>query len=134
MGWSLGGKRTGDMKGDDLSEGFLAFVTQIIRVANALPKTTAGRHVCGQVLRSGTSAGSNYEEARGAESKADFTHKLGIALKELRESAYWLNLIDRARLSPSEKIAEVVQEADELSRIVAKSIQTARQSVRRQGG
>lgn len=67
------------MKGDDLSERFLDFAARIIRLVSALPRSAVGRHIAGQLLRSGTAVGANYEEARGAESKADFNHKLGIA-------------------------------------------------------
>ena len=60
------------MKGDDIAERLLEFSARIIKLATALPKSTVGVHICGQIIRSGTSAGANYEEARGAESKSDF--------------------------------------------------------------
>ena len=66
---------------------------RIIKLVESLPNTLVGRRVADQLLRSGTSAGANYEEARAAESKDDFVHKLQIALKELRESNYWLRLL-----------------------------------------
>ena len=78
------------VKGDDLSERFLTFAARIIRLVDALPQTVIGKHIYGQVIRSGTSAGANYEEARAAESNSDFAHKMSLALKELRETKYWL--------------------------------------------
>ncbi len=77
-------------KSDALTERLLDFTVRMIKLVNSLPKTVVGRHIGGQILRSGTSPGSNYEEARGAESRADFIHKLGIVLKELKETRFWL--------------------------------------------
>lgn len=69
------------MKGDDLSERLLDFAARVLRLVDALPKNLIGRHIGGQLLRCGTSAGSNYEEARGGESRADFIHKLALSWK-----------------------------------------------------
>ena len=77
-------------KGDDLAERLLNFTVRIIKLVNILPKTPVGKHIGSQLLRCGTSPGSNYEEARGAESRADFIHKLGIVLKELKASRFRL--------------------------------------------
>jgi four helix bundle protein len=118
------------MKGEDLSERLLNFGARLIRLVNALPKTQAGRHVGGQLLRCGTSAGSNYEEARGGESRADFLHKLNISWKETRESWYWLRLIQRAQLRKPTLIDKLVQESNELSAILAASVATARKGAR----
>jgi len=115
------------MKGDDIAERLLDFSARIVKLANALPKSTVGMHVCGQIVRSGTSAGANYEEARGAESKSDFAHKLAISLKELRETRYWLKVISRTELIAPARMRRITQEADELCRIVSKSISTVRQ-------
>jgi len=78
---------------DALQERLVLFAVKIIGLVTCLPKTTAGRHVAGQVLRSGTSPAPNYAEARGAESRADFVHKLRIAVKELNETGIWLLII-----------------------------------------
>jgi four helix bundle protein len=116
------------MKGDDISDRLLDYGVRIIGVAHALPKTATGKHVSGQMLRAGTSAGANYEEARGAESRADFIHKLAVAWKELRESRYWLRLIHRAALLEPRRIELLAREADELCAILAKSLATARKN------
>jgi len=78
-----------------------------------------------QVLRSGTAVAANYAEARGAESRSDFIHKLRIVLKELNETAVWLQLIMEGSLLRSDKIVAVVAENEELCRILAASIRTA---------
>ena len=70
-------------RADELEERLIDFAVRAIRLCASLPKTPAGRHISGQILRSGTSPAPNYAEARGAESQADFIHKLRIVLKEL---------------------------------------------------
>ena len=114
------------MKGDDISERLLDFGVRIIRLSNALPKSLAGKHVNGQLLRCGTSAGANYEEARGAESRNDFVHKLSVSWKETRESCYWLRLIHRAELIKPVLVSKLIAEADELSKILAASLRTTK--------
>jgi four helix bundle protein len=113
-------------KGDTLSKRFLDFTVEIIKLVNSLPKTVVGRHIGGQVLRSGTSPGSNYEEARGAESRADFIHKLGIVLKELKETRFWLNVIHRAEILAPQNVETHLKECNELCAVIAKSIVTAK--------
>ena len=71
-----------------LSDRLLDYAVQIINPTMNLGKTMVGRHIANQLLRSGTSVGSNYEEACGAQSRADFIHKLQIVLKEFRETTY----------------------------------------------
>ncbi len=113
------------MKGDDISNRLVALAVSIIKVVDALPDTLTGKHVAGQLLRSGTSSGANYEEARGAESRRDFLHKLGITLKELQESHYWLRVVAGASLV-NHDIGNVIGEVAELCRIIGKSRVTAR--------
>jgi len=112
--------------GDDISERLLDFAVRVIKLVNALPKTIVGRHIAGQLVRSGTSCGSNYEESRGAESRADFIHKLGIALKEIKESRFWLKVIYHAKIMKPEQIESLIVECEELAAIIAKSIITAK--------
>jgi four helix bundle protein len=89
-------------------------------------RDNVGRHISGQLIRSATSAGANYEEACGGESRSDFIHKLQLVLKEMRESLYWLRLIMKTVLIPIEMISPIYQEADELTKIIAKSVVTAK--------
>lgn len=96
-------KRMGDAsKSNDLERRLIDFAVRVIKVADSLPKSPAGKHIAGQLLRSGTSAAPNYAEARGAQSTADFIHKLKIALKELNESCVWLKMICQAELMKPE--------------------------------
>jgi four helix bundle protein len=112
--------------GDDILERLLAFAVRIGKVVDALPETRMGRHIAGQLVRCGTSPAPNYAEACGAESKKDFVHKLGICLKELRESACWIEMILQADLLAESRLAPLSKECDELIRIIAKSIVTAK--------
>jgi len=72
-----------------------------------------------QLLRSGTSVGANVEEAQAGQSKADFISKMSIALKEARETNYWLRLIEASEMVKSEKIAEIKKESEEIKKILA---------------
>ncbi len=72
----------------DLEERLLNYAVTVIEIVERLPKTKAGNHVGGQLVRSGTSPLSNHGEAQAAESRRDFVHKMRICLKELRESPH----------------------------------------------
>ena len=110
------------MAGEDISERLLDFAARIGQVVDALPDTRLGRHIAGQLVRSGTSPAPNYEEARAAESRKDFVHKLSIGLKELRESRCWLQLILRSKLLSERQLATLIDESTQLCKILAKSI------------
>jgi four helix bundle protein len=86
-----------------ISERLLSFAVMVIILIRGFRKTPVDTHLARQVLRSDTSAGANYEEACSGESRADFTHKLQISLKELNETLFWLRLIERSQLRPDEK-------------------------------
>jgi four helix bundle protein len=111
---------------DELEERLVDFAVRIVRLSAGLPRTPAGKHIGGQILRSGTSPAPNYGEARGAESHADFVHKLRIVLKELNETSIWLRVIERSQLVKSELLTEITTENKELCRIIAASLKTAR--------
>ena len=81
----------------DLEERLIEFAVRIIQMAESLPKTKAGNHIAGQLIRSGTSPALNYGEAQAAESRSDFIHKMKVCLKELRESRVWLLMIINAK-------------------------------------
>jgi len=113
-------------KADELEERLIDFAVRIVKLSASLPKTAAGKHVAGQILRSGTSPAPNYGEARGAESHADFIHKLRIVLKELNETSIWLRVIERSKMLRKELISDIVGENRELCRIFTASLRTAR--------
>lgn len=109
----------------DLETQLLEFASAIIDLFEALPATRAGNHVAGQVLRSGTSAYPNHEEAEAAESREDFIPKLKICLKELRETRRWTRLIKwKDWMKGETTLLFVLSECDELIRIFHASIQT----------
>ena len=111
----------------DLQERFIDYAVSIIQLSEKLPETKAGKHICGQILRSGTSPAPNYGEAQSAESRADFIHKLKIALKELRETEIWIKIITRSKMIQSqEQYLTILRETDELISILFKSIETAK--------
>ncbi|TWT41027.1 hypothetical protein RAS1_37180 [Phycisphaerae bacterium RAS1] len=114
------------MIGDNIAERLVDVAARTIRAASALPRTAAGKHIADQLLRCGTAPGACYEEARGAESRRDFVHKLGIARKEMHEARYWLRVAVRAGLFESSLLSGLLQELDELSAILGKSVLTAR--------
>ncbi|MFY9610723.1 MAG: four helix bundle protein [Blastocatellia bacterium] len=91
---------------DELSERLINFAARVGKVVDALPDTRMGRHIADQLVRFGTSPAPNYEEARAAESRADFIHKLGICLKELRESRCWIRLIVRTELLAGHRMSD----------------------------
>jgi four helix bundle protein len=111
---------------DDLEERLVDFAVRIIKLAASLPKSPAGKHVAGQIMRSGTSPAPNYGEARGAESHADFVHKVRIVLKELNETSIWLRIIDRSNMLRKSLIIDIIGENKELCRIFASTLATAR--------
>jgi len=113
----------------DLEDRLIDFAVRVIKLAEALPESKAGRHIGEQILRSGSSPAPNYGEAQSAESRDDFIHKIKIALKELRETEVWLKVIARAGLvSPPERVDSLLKETDELISILFKSVETARKN------
>jgi four helix bundle protein len=115
-------------KANEIEDRLIDFAVRVIKVADALPKSPAGKHIANQLLRAGTSPAPNYAEARGAESNADFVHKLRIALKELNESCVWLNMVCRAELMKSKLLNDLIDENQQLCRILSASIKTAKQT------
>lgn len=115
------------MKGENISIRLRHFAAQVVRLCRTFPDDPATKHILRQLVRAATGGGSNYEEARGAESRADFIHKVGVANKEMREALYWLRLVQDAEVVVGEQLAALVREADELVAILTASIKTARQ-------
>jgi four helix bundle protein len=113
----------------DIEERLIDFAVQMIQITKSLPKTTTGKHIANQILRSGTSPASNYGEAQSAESRADFIHKMKICLKELRETRIWLRIIIKANLiKPDAFIENLVDENNQLISIFVTSLKTAKEN------
>ncbi len=100
------------------------FAVDVMKLVNHMPRNRAGGHIAKQVLRSGTSPAPNYAEARGAESRNDFVHKLKVVLKELNETHIWLQIIQRTNLIKPQRVQRLANECIILSRIINASIQT----------
>jgi four helix bundle protein len=119
------------MNSEELSIRLWKFAARACKVVDALPDTRVGRHVAGQLVRSSTSSPPNYDESCAAESRDDFTHKLSIALKELKETRGWLNFIPLAELLPAQKVGDLLDECEQLIKILGKSVATAKGKSRR---
>ena len=113
----------------DIDERLIEFAVDIVSFVESLPNSRSATHLGGQLLRSGTSPSLNYGEAKGAESKNDFIHKMKICLKELRESYNCLRIMKRLKLFKTDVQAEkLISECNELISIFVKSIDTASKS------
>ena len=111
----------------DIVERTFQFALNIVRLCKECERRNgSARALTRQLLRSGTSVGANVEEAQAGQSRADFISKYAIALKEARESRYWLRLLIESGDSPGESGSALVQEADELKRIIASIIVKAK--------
>ncbi len=113
------------MKPQELEDRLIDFAVMVIGVVEALPVSKAGNHIAGQLVRSGTSPAPNYGEARSAESRKDFIHKMKISLKELRETVIWLKIISRKGLADESSTSSSIKECGELIAIFISSTRTA---------
>ena len=112
----------------DIEKRLIDFAVRIVRMTEILPKTRAGNHIAGQILRSGTSPAPNYGEAQSAESRSDFIHKMNICLKELRETRVWLLIIVDAKLINQKMVESLIDENDQLISVFATSVKTAKKN------
>jgi four helix bundle protein len=101
---------TTDPPPPDLRERTTAFALRVVKLFGALPKSTEAQVLGKQLLRSGTSVGANYREAHRARSDAEFVSIIGNCLKELEESAYWLELLGAAEIIPAKRLASLQDE------------------------
>ena len=115
-------------KGDDIAERLLDAVEGVRQLLAGLGADAASKHVAKQLWRAVTGGGANYEEARGAESRADFVHKIRVATKELREAHYWLRVVQRSSWLPPGAGDRLVDEIDQLVAILVASARTAKSS------
>ena len=119
------------MNKQELENRLIDFAATIIIAASNFDKNYAGNHLAGQIIRSGTSPALNYGEAQSAESSKDFVHKMGVCLKELRESFVCLKIIEKANLTPDLNNLSVAKtEVNELISIFVSSIKTAKANMK----
>jgi four helix bundle protein len=112
----------------DIKERTFLFGVRVVKLVGKLPRNVAGVEIGKQLIRAGTSVGANVEEAQSGESKRDFVHKMGIAAKEAREARYWLRIVNATLLQDTE-VDALVQEADELVRILATIINRSKRTL-----
>jgi len=111
----------------DITERTFEFAVRVVKLCQFLEKQPGvPQTLAKQLLRSGTSIAANVEEARAGQSKADFIHKNAIALKEARETHYWLRLLIATEIISSNKLNELLQESEELKRILGAIIVTSK--------
>ena len=113
----------------DIAERAMEFALRAIGLYRHLEKQEhAARRLADQFLDAATSIGANIEEAKAGESRRDFVHKYGIALKEARETLFWLKLFDAAHFARSDRLAPLIQEADELVAILTTIVANTRKN------
>ncbi len=111
----------------EICERCFAFAVRIVKLAQTLERKGQVRSVLGrQLLKSGTSIGANVEEAQAAQTKSDFIAKMTIAQKEARETLYWLRLLAEADVLPGDRLADLIDESDQLCRILARIVISAK--------
>ena len=113
----------------DITDRTFSFALRVVRLCQKLDeKPGTGRSLAKQLLRSGTSIGANVEEAQAAQSRADFVCKLSIALKETRETHYWLRLLTESEILKRELLAPITKESEELAKILGAIVRSTRKA------
>ncbi|MCD9188706.1 MAG: four helix bundle protein [Pyrinomonadaceae bacterium] len=114
----------------DINKRSFDFALRIIKLCQFLSKTYSLENniLAKQLLRSGTSIGANVEEAQAGQSRSDFIHKMSIALKEARETNYWLRLLEASEILPKEKLIDLLKESEEIKKIIGAIIVSSKKS------
>ncbi len=114
-------------KKNDLCERLFEFAVRVIEFLKTLPYTPENKTIRTQFSKCACSSGANYEESQGGSSKADFSNKVRISLREMRESNYWLRIIKRTvkEINPSEN-DYLIKESSELKNILGSIVQKSR--------
>ncbi|MGD1904783.1 MAG: four helix bundle protein [Leptolyngbyaceae cyanobacterium] len=106
-----------------ITERTFEFAVRIVKLCQVIEEqSSVSRPLARQLIRSGTSIGANVEESQAAESRADFIHKMSIALKEARETRYWLRLLVAAEMISEERLGALIQESEALMKIIGKIV------------
>ena len=114
----------------ELEDRVVTFAARCVKVCAALPmKNVGSANFADQLFRSSTSIAANYAEACEAESGRDFVHKLKVSMKELSETRIWLKLIGESGYVEKTKLADLIDESKELSRIFAASVMTTKKKL-----
>lgn len=119
------------MTPDQLRARTKQFAIQIVRFSSSLRHSDEARVIRTQLIRSGTAVGANYRAVCRSRSNRDFIAKLGIAIEEVDETSYWLEVLVEAGIVEADAVRNLLMEADELTRIFVSSRQTARRNTHR---
>lgn len=114
------------MSNDDLKTRTKNFALRIVNLVESLPNNQTARVIGNQLLRCGTSVAANYRAACRARSKADFIAKMGIVEEEADESAFWIEMLIDTALVSENRVVDLLDEAEQLTKIFVSSINTAR--------
>jgi len=114
------------MKSEEMKARTRAFPLRVIRLAESLPNTPTAKVIRDQMLRCGPSVGANYRAACRAKSRPDFVSKMGTVEEEADETIYWMELLIDAEIVKRARIADLLDEADQILSIVISSIKTAK--------
>lgn len=112
----------------DICERTFQFAVRIVQMAKTMPRGIASEVITRQLVRSGTGVGANVEEAQGAGTRKDFARKMNIARDEARETHYWLRLVKETGLLKADRMAAIIPEAEELSRVLTTIVQRTRRN------
>ncbi len=112
----------------DITERAFEFSIAVLDLVEQIPTSRTGNRIADQLIRAGTSIGANLEEAIAGSSKADFVNKVIIALKEARETSYWLRIVSRKNLAPNASMQPVLQECEEIKKILGSIASKARRT------
>lgn len=115
------------MRENDLLKRTFDFGVNVLLYLRLLPETSELKVIKYQLIKASTSIGANYEEAQAGSSKADFIHKVNIALKEARESNYWLRML-AALEGEKDELLLLIRESNELKNILGAIVKNAREN------
>lgn len=110
----------------DIKERTFEFANRVIDTVEQLPHTRTFNTIANQLIRAGTSIGANVEEATAADSRADFAYRMGVALREARETRYWLRILLRRKTLDESRTKELISEAEEIMNILGAIVSKAR--------
>ena len=123
--------RRSGCRASPIDERCFAFAVRVVKLCKALQRSSdVPLPLVNQLLRSGTSIGANVTEGQSAESRADFIHKLSIACKEARETHYWLRLLASAQVVSESQVADLIDEANQLTAILTSITGNAKRNSR----
>jgi len=116
------------LNADELRARTRKFALRVVKMVQVLPRNAVADVLGKQVLRSATSVGANYRAACNATTRPTFLHKMSIVVEEADETVYWLEMIRDAEIIKAEKLADLINEAEQILKIMSASLKTARQN------